>query len=96
MASGGSRHGAGRKKGSRSQKTRAVAERVAKEGLTPLDVMIKAMRFHYDAEEWDEAAAVAKDAAPYMHPRLSAVEASLTVSVSLAAALDALRPRNAT
>jgi hypothetical protein len=29
------------------------------------------MRLHADAGSWDQAAAVAKDAAPYMHPRLA-------------------------
>jgi hypothetical protein len=31
------------------------------------------MRHHYDAGDLDRAAAFARDAAPYMHPRLSAV-----------------------
>ena len=35
--------------------------------------MVKAMRRHAKANRWDEAAAIAKDAAPYMHPKLSAV-----------------------
>jgi hypothetical protein len=32
--------------------------------------MLKAMRKHVAADDLDKAAAVAKDAAPYMHPRL--------------------------
>ena len=75
---GGKRPGAGRKMGSVTKKTREIADRAAAEGITPLEVMIAAMRAHYDAEppRLDEAAAIAKDAAPYMHPRLAAVEHS--------------------
>lgn len=71
---GGRRTGAGRKVGSLTQKTREIAARAAKEGVTPLEVMLHAMRTHYDAKDWDKAASVAKDAAPYIHPRLAAIE----------------------
>ena len=46
----------------------------AKDGLSPLEVMLRAMREHALADRWDQAAAVAKDAAPYCHPRFAAVE----------------------
>lgn len=78
MGHGGKRPGAGRKRGSVSKKTTEVAQRAAQEGVTPLEVMLKAMTVHYKAKRYDLAAAVAKDAAPYVHPRLSAV----TVKVS--------------
>jgi len=42
--------------------------------LTPLEVMLKAMRVHAKADRWDEAASIAKDAAPYMHPRLASMQ----------------------
>jgi len=84
MAKGGKRAGAGRKKGSLSAKTRAVAEKAAEDGITPLEVMIAAMRAHYEAaarkrgqgklDTLKIAAEIAKDAAPFMHPRLSAIE----------------------
>jgi hypothetical protein len=35
--------------------------------------MLKAMREHYNKEEWDAASAIAKDAAPYMHAKLASV-----------------------
>jgi len=92
---GGRRPGAGRKKGSATKRTRAIADRAAREGITPLEVMLKTMRALVAKAErlgraktkpekgsasplelMVEAAAVAKDAAPYMHPRLSAVEHS--------------------
>jgi hypothetical protein len=71
---GGKRNGAGRKKGGANQKTREIAERVAREGITPLEVMVEVMRWHLEEKRYDEAAAVAKDAAPYMHPRLQAIQ----------------------
>ena len=36
--------------------------------------MIKAMLRHVEARRWDLAAAIAKDAAPYIHPRLAAIQ----------------------
>lgn len=80
MAHGGKRNGAGRKPSSATKKTRVVADKIATDGITPLEVMIDAMRKHYDGEEWDAAAAIAKDAAPYVHPKLSAVDFKGTVT----------------
>ena len=71
---GGARPGSGRKKGSTTKKTRKVADRAAETGLTPLEVMLEAMMFLRDNGQLREAASVAKDAAPYIHPRLSATE----------------------
>ncbi|MGN6144711.1 MAG: hypothetical protein ACTHOP_14085 [Mesorhizobium sp.] len=36
--------------------------------------MLKAMRTHADKNEWDEAASIAKDAAPYMHAKLASIQ----------------------
>ncbi|HWU63580.1 MAG TPA: hypothetical protein VN112_16295 [Ensifer sp.] len=71
MARGGKRNGAGRPKGAATLKTQAIADKASAEGLTPLEVMLRAMREHTEKDEWDKAAAIAKDAAPYMHPRLA-------------------------
>lgn len=79
MPRGGKRPGAGRPKGSRSPATikrKEIAERALAEGITPLEVMLRTMRDHFAAGRLDQASAVAKDAAPYMHPRLAAVEHS--------------------
>jgi hypothetical protein len=67
---GGKRPGAGRKPGSIDRKKRELAERAVREGVTPLEVMLSVMRRHYGAERFDEAVAVARDAAPYVHPRV--------------------------
>lgn len=73
MPRGGKRPGAGRKKGSATQKTRKVADRAAAEGITPLEVMLDAMRRLHKARKYGPAAAIAHNAAPYIHPRLAAI-----------------------
>jgi hypothetical protein len=81
---GGARPGAGRKPGTVSQQTRekrALADRAAEQGITPLELQLRTMRALWDeankGETLDfvlakEAAAIAKDAAPFVHPRLAA------------------------
>ena len=91
---GGARVGAGRKTGSLTKRTRQIAEAVATQGITPLEVMMKVMHQLYeeagnvseqdlgDKELASEArikllnmaATVGRHAAPYVHPRLSAIE----------------------
>ena len=91
---GGARAGAGRKTGSLTKRTRQIAEAVATQGITPLEVMMKVMHQLYeeagnvseqdlgDKELVSEArikllnmaATVGRHAAPYVHPRLSAIE----------------------
>ena len=36
--------------------------------------MLQAMRLYWEAGNHDKAAVIAKDAAPYMHPRLTSVD----------------------
>ena len=71
----GERRG-GRKKGTPNKKTAELQARVAAEGITPLEVMVGAMRALWAKNEAVAAAAIAKDAAPYLHPRLASVEYS--------------------
>ena len=112
---GGSRPGAGRKKGSLTKRTSQIAERAIAEGKTPLEVMLENMR-HFqqvalDAERVVEGLTVseltagkqltpeeqfktllakakhaaglrqmaqecARDAAPFIHPRLQSTQIS--------------------
>jgi hypothetical protein len=82
MARGGARPGAGRKRGSTNQKSREIAEKALASGLTPLEYMLDLMR--QPAPETEDVMAkvrhsemrfeAAKAAAPYVHPRLNAVE----------------------
>lgn len=77
---GGKRPGSGRKRSPAREKTREVADAVILQGTTPLEVMIEAMNHYQKAGNLDRAAAIAKDAAPYMHPRLSYVKSDVTLS----------------
>lgn len=73
---GGKRQGAGRPRGAATKRSSEVANRESQKGVTPLEVLLKAMRTHYDKEEYDAAASIAKDAAPYMHAKLASVQHS--------------------
>lgn len=90
MPKGGKRPNAGRKKNVPNKATQERQARVAKDGPTPLDVLLDGMRFHHkvarmalEAEPIEakvvalalkEAREFARDAAPYVHPRLATVE----------------------
>lgn len=74
----------GRKKGVRNKATAAREAEVAASGLTPLDYMLQIMRAeHPPGAEPAEILAreamrfeAAKAAAPYVHPKLAAIEHS--------------------
>lgn len=74
MNHGGRRQGAGRKVSATTRKTREIADQLVQDGLTPLEFMLNVLRDGTKpfAERFDAA----KSAAPYMHPRLAAVEHS--------------------
>ena len=82
MPSGGARPGGGRPRGSATKKSKEIRDKAALTGVTPLEVMIEAMRFYKAQGNRDRAAAIAKDAAPYMHPRLTAMEVGNKVGES--------------
>jgi len=74
---GGKRPGSGRPRGAKSAHPKsAVAREVTKKALraevTPLDVMLKAMRNALSKDDLAAAHGFAKDAAPYIHPKLIA------------------------
>lgn len=71
---GGKREGSGRKLGSASLRTREIADRAIKEGMSPLEVLLKLMRKALDAGDDIVAMDAAKAAAPYIHPRLNAID----------------------
>jgi hypothetical protein len=62
----------GRRKGSTNKATAAQAKAVAESGLTPLDFMLKVMRD--DTKPFPDRLDAAKSAAPYVHPKLAAIE----------------------
>ena len=93
---GGARAGAGRPKGSKNRFTvhgRAMDD--AKQflsgldvppeiaAMTPLQVMLKAMAIEAAKDNWKQAAFFAKEAAPYVHPRLTSVNVNATVKKSI-------------
>src|ERR1043165_7395423 len=70
---GGSRRGAGRPLGSKNRRTAEIARAAAVSGITPIEVMLGTMR-----ELWAQGAAeIAKDAAPYIHPRLASIDQTI-------------------
>jgi hypothetical protein len=83
---GGKRPGAGRKKNVPNRASANREREAAASGATPRDVMLMSMRSLWalaDENKKDKkafehyiraAAAVAKDAAPYFHPRLSTID----------------------
>jgi hypothetical protein len=78
---GGARPGAGRKPGSIRKATAEAQAKAAETGILPLDFMLNHMR--------DEGAPIAerldmaKAAAPYIHAKLSSVEAKVDVDGQL-------------
>jgi len=72
MPRGGKREGAGRKEGVPNKASAAREAEVKASGLTPLDYMLDVLRDKNETAEnrmW-----AAEKAAPYVHPRLAAVE----------------------
>lgn len=96
MARGGARPGAGRKEGALTKKTRKVAEEISAKGDTPLETLnelrVWAMGiFRKAVTEQDHAKAadaaefaadIANKQAPFVHPKLSTVEAKIDAEVT--------------
>jgi len=81
MAAGGARPGSGRKKGQRNKATEIRQElfaRATAEGMSPLEYLIAVMRD--PSEEAGRRLDAAKAAAPFVHPRLAAIEHSGGIS----------------
>jgi hypothetical protein len=69
---GGKRPGAGRKQGAVTKKTQEATAAILASGLTPLEYMLTVMR-----DETAQTARrddMAKASAPYVHPKLAAIE----------------------
>jgi hypothetical protein len=72
MARGGKRDGAGRKAGTINKASAEKRAEITASGLTPLDYMLEVLR---DVRQPDDRRAwAAEKAAPYVHPKLAAVE----------------------
>ena len=68
-----------RKKGAAQLKTREVADRIAVNSVTPLEVMLEAMRTAYANGDL----ALAEKCAPYMYPRLAAADSKVKTAVTV-------------
>jgi hypothetical protein len=76
----------GRQKGTQNKRTRDFHAAVSEAGLTPLEYMLAVLRDKtVDPERRDRMAAAA---APYIHPRLSNVEAKIDVTGHEAALVE--------
>ena len=69
---GGKRPGAGRKRGAPNKATIKRQTEIAATGETPLDYMLRVMRD--GQQEHSRRDDMAKACAPYVHPKLAAVE----------------------
>jgi len=70
----------GRVKGSINKVTQVQREKILASGLTPLEYMLNILRDE-NAKPEDRFAA-AKEAAPYVHHRLSSIEGNMNLNVS--------------
>lgn len=68
---------AGRRLSPATKARQEAAQKVLAAGTTPLEILIEAMRVAYEQGGAMAAAAYAKEAAPYVHPKLSAIEAKI-------------------
>ena len=76
----GERRG-GRKKGTPNSKTAEMQAKVAESGITPLDYMLSVMRD--DGNDGAIRLDAAKSAAPYVHAKLSSIDAKLDIDGKL-------------
>jgi hypothetical protein len=72
MARGGKRDGAGRPAGAVTKRSREMAENASKDGITPLEYMLRVLRD--ETAEKEQRMWAAEKAAPYVHARLSSIE----------------------
>jgi hypothetical protein len=95
---GGKREGAGRRKGARNRTSAMREQLIAQTGPTPIDIMVNIMRCAFDMAQrelkqkepneakvkWAFGLALesAHRAAPFAHPRFSAVDHGATLDVS--------------
>jgi hypothetical protein len=78
----------GRAKGTPNKASAAKAEAVAASGLTPLDYMLSIMRDEENPK--DMRLDAANKAAPFVHPKLAAIEHSGGMTLTHEDALDEL------
>lgn len=88
MSRGGFRPNAGRKAGTPNKATAERQAEIQASGITPLDYMLTILRDEDKSVE--ERMEAAKSAAPFVHPKLAAVELSGGLSLNHEDALGEL------
>lgn len=82
---GGKRAGAGRKKGEPNKRTQEAQSIANATGITPLEYLLDVMRNDSDAKM---AMSAAIAAAPYVHAKLSSIDANVTHSGEISVAVN--------
>lgn len=85
-AHGGARRGAGRKPGSINKATAKAREKAEAEGILPLDFMLHRMRD--DNAPMADRMDMAKAAAPFVHAKLSSIDATVDAKVDGVVAVE--------
>lgn len=85
---GGARPGAGRKKGGRNRLSEESLKTAKQMGVTPLEFLLRVIAD--DSEDMGRRVDAAKAAAPYVHPRLTAVTVSGDLTINHEQALKEL------
>ncbi len=62
--------------------------------ISPLNLILEIMRERYAAQDYDGAIALAKIAAPYLHPRVSSATSPSDLATMPDADLEQLSPRD--
>lgn len=88
MARGGTRPGAGRKAGAPNKATAERQAEIEASGLTPLEFMLDVLRD--TTQSMENRCWAADKAAPFVHPKLSAVTMDGKLAISHEDALDDL------
>jgi len=88
MARGGKRDNAGRKKGVPNKASAERQAEIAASGITPLEYMLTVLRD--ETKPIETRMDAAKAAAPFVHPKLAAVELSGGLSLNHEDALEEL------
>jgi hypothetical protein len=90
MGHGGARPGAGQKLNSKVSRTQELIERATKDGITPLEYMLKVMRD--ENADKNRRDAMAEKAAQYIHPKLTAISAPNGGPIALSLEVNFVSP----
>lgn len=89
MAKGGTREGAGRPRGSISQRASEIFAGAVSAGLTPVEYMLTMMR---DETADDKSRAwAAEKAAPYIHPRPAPIARAIVIDLPDTSTLEGIK-----